>query len=114
MSGLDDVGDLAGQVLADPRQLRQILSGLQQTANRLGQPLDDARGATVGSDPKLVLAANLEKLGSLVEHRGDFRILHGHDWRPAKAGISENIAYFNRAELTQIRVSLSRCHQYSI
>ena len=108
MSGLDDVGDLAGEVLADPRQLRQIASGLQQPANRLGQPLDDARGTAVGAHAKLVLSLNFKKFGGLIEHRRDFRVLHGHVGDPRKPEFAiENIACLNRAELTQIRVSLS-------
>jgi hypothetical protein len=39
--------------------------------------LDDARGTAVGAHAKLVLSANLEELGGLVEHRGDFRICTG-------------------------------------
>ena len=84
MPGLDDVGDLAGQILADPRQLRQIASGFQQASDRLGQALDRARGTTVGADAKLVLALDLQEFGGLIEHGGDFRILHGHVGDPRK------------------------------
>ena len=78
MPGLDDIGDLAGEVLADPRQFRQIASGLQQSAGCLRQPFDDARGAAIGANTKLIFSADLQKLGSLVEQGRDFRILHGH------------------------------------
>ena len=83
-SGFDDIGDLAGQVLSDPGQLRQIASGFQQASDRLGQALDDTRGTTIGADAKLVLSCDLEEFGGLVEHRCDFRVLHGHVEKPTK------------------------------
>jgi hypothetical protein len=78
MPGLDDIGDLAGEILADPRQLRQIASGFQQASGRFRQTLDDARGTAVGAHAKLVLSPDLKEFGGLVEHGGDFRVLHGH------------------------------------
>ena len=93
MSGLDNVGYLAGQILADPRQFRQIASGLQQACDCLGQALDLARGTAVGADAKLVLSPDLEQLGGLVEHGSDFRILNGHVGDPRKPYFAKEISH---------------------
>ena len=74
--GLDDVGDFTGQILADPRQLRQITSGRQQPSNPFWETFDDACGATIGAHSKLVLSLNLQQFRGLIEHCRDFGILH--------------------------------------
>ncbi len=38
MPGLDDIGDLAGQILADPRQLRQIAPDFSKVPAAFGRP----------------------------------------------------------------------------
>ena len=86
LAGLDDAGDLAGEILADPRQLRQVLAGLQQAGDALRQRFDHPGGATIGAGAKRVLALDLEKFGRLVEHLRDFGILHRHR-RPTCVGI---------------------------
>ena len=87
------ISALAGQILADPRQLRQIVSGLQQACDRLGQALDLARGTAVGADAKLVLSPNLEEFGGLVEHGGDFRVLNRHIEDPRNPDFAKQISH---------------------
>jgi hypothetical protein len=76
--GRDDVGDLAGQILADPRQFREVLFRRQQTSDALRQAFDGAGRAMVGAHAKLVLAFDFQKIGGLIEHRRDFGVLYRH------------------------------------
>lgn len=76
MPGFDYVCDLAGQILADTWKIREVLTCLQHAFDTLRQTLDHPGGAPVGPDAKLVLPLDFEKLGDLIEHRRDFRVLN--------------------------------------
>ena len=78
MSRSDDVGDLAGEVLADAGQLGEIESPPSIGAHALWEALDGPRRPAVGAHPEWVLAPELEQIGSLVEHGGDFCVLDRH------------------------------------
>ena len=84
MPSFDDVGNLAGQVLADPRQFREILFRRQQVPDALRQAFDGAGGPVIGAHAKLVLAFDFEQVGGLIEHRHDFGILNRHRHEPSK------------------------------
>ncbi len=78
MPGLDDVGDLAGQILADPRKFREVRFRRQQASDALRQAFDRAGRAVIGAHAKLVLAFEFQQVGGLIEHRRDFGILYRH------------------------------------
>ena len=83
MPGLDDVGDLAGQVLANPRKLREVLFRRQKAPDALRQAFDSAGRAMIGAHAKLVLAFEFQEIGGLIEHCRDFGILYRHrSWSP--------------------------------
>ena len=115
MPGLDDIGDLAGEILADPRQLRQIASGFQQASGRFRQTLDDACGTAVGAHAKLVLPPDLKEFGGLVEHGGDFRILHGHGRDPRKPDFVSKYRMARQVGIdTDQRQILKRTNSYTL
>jgi len=75
---LDDVGDFAGHVFADSRQLRKVGAFRQHASHALWQAIDGARRAVIGAHTKLVLALDIQKVGGLIEHRCDFGVLYRH------------------------------------
>jgi hypothetical protein len=89
MAGLDDVGDLAGQVPSDPRQFGEVRSRRQQISHALRQALDRAGGTAVGAHAKLILPLDLEEIGGLIEHRRDFSILDRHSRSLDVAGMHQ-------------------------
>ena len=78
VSGLADIGDLAGEILADAGQFRQIRLRRQHTAHALRQVSHGTGGAAVGAHAELVLALDLQEISGLVEHIGDLGVLDRH------------------------------------
>jgi hypothetical protein len=82
MAALDNVRNLVGQVLTDPRQFRQVTARGQQACHALRQRIDHARRPPIGADAKRVFSLDIEELGGLVEHGRDFSILNRHGSGP--------------------------------
>ena len=78
MASLDDVGDLAGQVLADARQFGEVLPLTQHGPHALRQAIDCPCGPPVGADAKGIVAPELEQVSGLVEQGSNFSILDQH------------------------------------
>ena len=77
LAGLDDRGDLLGQVLADPRQfLGRPLGILNQQRDGLGERLDRPRSVAVGADPERVGPLDLQEVGQVNQHSRDVRVAH--------------------------------------
>jgi len=85
MACLDNVGDLAREVLADSGQLRKIASFGRQRSCALRQPVHDASRATIGPDAKAIIPLQLQEIGGLIEHSRDLGILYRHP-TPASYG----------------------------
>ncbi len=79
MAGLDDVSDLARQVLPDPGQFGQVGPNRQQVPHALREAFNGTGRPAVGAHAKLIVPLELEEIGSLVEHRRDFSVLDRHN-----------------------------------
>ncbi len=83
MAGLDQLGDLAGQILADARQLAQILSRRDHGGGGARKVLDRPRGVAVGAHAERVGALDLQQIRQTVEGRGDLGVVKGHSRAPS-------------------------------
>lgn len=75
---LDDLLDLAGQILADTGQSGQILICLNHGAHLPAGVAERAGGVAVGSDAKDIRALDLQQIRDLIEDQGDVRGMDGH------------------------------------
>lgn len=78
MTGIDNAGDLFGEILTDSGKLRQFGSRRKHAPDALRQGFDNSCGAAIGAHAKWVLPLDLKELGGLIEHRRDFCVLHRH------------------------------------
>ena len=83
MACLDDVGDLAREVLADAGQLREIASFGQQGPHVLRQAAHDASRAAIGPHAKRVIPLEFQEIGRLIEHSRDLGVLYRHRADPS-------------------------------
>jgi hypothetical protein len=85
-AGPNDLGDLAGEVLADARQLRETVAvPADELGDRLAQRLDRAGGRPVGADPEGILVLNFEQVGDLLETLRDVDVVHARSFQDARA-----------------------------
>ena len=81
-----DFSVLAGKVVPDARQLRQIGALGEKVRRRLGQVFDGRGGSAVGPHAERVGALDLQKFGDPVEEGGDVGVVDGH------AGVSTSLS----------------------
>jgi hypothetical protein len=74
-AGGGDLADLAGEVLADARELGELAALRELRGEVERQSAYDARGVAVGTDAERVFVAELEEIGDLLEGRGDVGVM---------------------------------------
>ena len=76
-AGLDQRGDLLGQILADALDVGQRPLGIgHDVGRRFGQIVDRPRGVAIGPDAERIRPLKLQQVGNLLENGGDFGIGH--------------------------------------
>ena len=78
MPRVDDLGDLAGEVLADPRQPDQSLALGDHLCHALRQVLDGLSRATISSNAKWICPFDLKQIGNAPQRLCDARIVYRH------------------------------------
>ena len=78
MAGAHDLPDLAGEVLADAVQLREVFAGRHQCRDLVREVADDARCVAVGAHPERVRTLDLEQIGEAVEDPRHVGVVYGH------------------------------------
>ena len=74
---LDELFDVARDVLADVRQLLQVATFPDELPQGLAEGLDRACRAVVGSDAERVGALDPKQIGDPIERARDVDVLHG-------------------------------------
>jgi len=73
-SSVDELGNLAGEVLADTGQVYAI--GRRKGGDLIGEMKDGVGGVAVGADLERILVFDFEEIADLAEDACDRRIVH--------------------------------------
>src|SRR5690606_11348639 len=76
LAGLDELGDVAGHVLADVGETGEVGVLADEAGEGLRVALDELRGAAVGAHAEGVRALDVEQVGDLVQRACDVDVLH--------------------------------------
>ena len=79
MTCLDDFLDFARKILADRGKFRQILTIPEHIGDVAALISDRIGRIAVGADAKTIGALDFQQISNVVEHRGYFAVVHGHD-----------------------------------
>ena len=78
MPGIDETGDLVGQVIPDIGELGQVGAFLQHVGEAAAEVADRARRVAVGAHPERVGLLDFQQVGDMVERIRDLDVVHGH------------------------------------
>ena len=80
LAGGGDLSDLARQILANARQLREILLSGDERSDALGQRLNRPCRLSVSTGAKWIAPLDLQQVRHLIEHGRDLGILDRHQF----------------------------------
>ncbi len=78
----DDLPDLAGEVVADPRQAVSFSPRAIMPVRLSGRSLDGLGGPAVGAHPERIRLLDLQEIGEPIEDGGDVGVVDSHRERP--------------------------------